>query len=202
MLSVDRIYRRWLPPTLRSRAASLRTTLATPRAQSTKRCATGLRARLFKVTIPIGLGRVGKAIGKALGAGFLLASGNVVIGRMDRNRPLATSARRAGVDEVTIVATGTSRRAAQKASRTIEPVRVSSGGRTHGFMHQVGEANSPPSTHTGCAPQRRPRGGHHREPLTSDAPEPVRKCAQSPSPTCALREHDRSIQTPQRSAEK
>jgi hypothetical protein len=80
--------------------------------------------------MPIGLGRVVKAIGKALGAGFPLASGNVVIGRMDRNRPLATSARRAGVDEVTIVATGTSRRAAQKASRTIDPVKVSSGGRT------------------------------------------------------------------------
>jgi len=99
-----------------------------------KRCATGLSARFFNVMIPIGLRAVANSIGKALGAGFLLANANTEAGRIERNRPLATKVQRAGVEEVMIVASGTPSRAARKASRTIDPVRLSAGGRTHGSL--------------------------------------------------------------------
>lgn len=65
--------------------------LATLRAQSMKRCATGLSARFFSEMTPMGLWAVADSIGKALAAGLLLAKVNMEAGRMDRNRPPATS---------------------------------------------------------------------------------------------------------------
>jgi len=64
--------------------------LATLRAQSMKRCATGVSERFFKAMIPIGLWVVTNSTGKVLGTGFLLANTNMQAGRMERNRPLVT----------------------------------------------------------------------------------------------------------------
>jgi len=78
--------------------------LATPRAQSMKRCATGLSVRFFKAMIPIGRRAVAKSTGKIFGVSFLLANANTLTGRMERNLPLATRLQRAEVEEVMIVA--------------------------------------------------------------------------------------------------
>src|ERR1700730_11483028 len=97
-----------------------------------KRWATGLTVRPFRVMIPIGLPLSTKSIGSALTVGVLAARANTEEGRIERHRPLATRAWRAGVEDVTIVACGTGRPTAANACRTIEPVKLSSGGRAQG----------------------------------------------------------------------
>ena len=103
---------------------------AIARAQSMKDCAAGLIVRPCNVMIPMGLLLCAKSIGNAFTFGLLPARANTAAGRIERHRPLATRAWRAGVEDVTIAACGTGRPAAVKASRTIRPGKLSSGERT------------------------------------------------------------------------
>ena len=91
-------------------------------------CATGLSDRFFKVITPMGRRVVGMSIGKILIAAFLGWNLNIERGRAVRKRPVATSRMRAGTEDVTTLARGTSRPLARKASTTTDPNRVSEGG--------------------------------------------------------------------------
>jgi hypothetical protein len=105
---------------------------ATSRAQSIKSCATGVRVRFFKVTIPANPWNFAMSMGKTLIAVCPPANSIAILSAIVRNRPLATRATRATSVKVTTVVRGTSSPAARKSSAAIRPGRLSGAGSVHG----------------------------------------------------------------------
>src|SRR5215470_8047917 len=79
---------------------------ATARTCSTKSCATGLSARLFRVTIPFGTRAVGSSTGKTLIPGRVAGNVSTEVGKIERKGPAATILSRTSGGTVNTVARG------------------------------------------------------------------------------------------------
>src|SRR6187402_2257613 len=104
---------------------------ATSRACSMNSCATGLSARLFRVTIPIGTGAIGSLTGKVLISGRLVGNLNIEGEHIVTKRPVANRLIRTKAGPMTAVTAGKSTPLARKASNAAAPIGVSGGGNTH-----------------------------------------------------------------------
>src|SRR5262249_39066589 len=79
---------------------------ATSRAQSMKSCATGLSARVFRVTIPFGTRAFGRRTGKTLISERMAGNLNAEAGRIVTKRPVASRLMRAWGESVTTAVRG------------------------------------------------------------------------------------------------
>src|ERR1700716_3399058 len=82
------------------------TGFSTSRAQSMKSCATGLRARFFRVTIPLGGRAIGSSTGRALISERLVGNRNAEAGKIVTKRPVARRLIRTWGESVTTVVRG------------------------------------------------------------------------------------------------
>jgi hypothetical protein len=124
---------------------------ATSRANEMKSSATGLSARSFRVTIPIGLPTAGMSTGRDL-ISFPPASLNTEAGSMVRKRPLASNALRAGIEVATNAARGTSSPLARNTSATNGHVRLSRDGSVQGSFNKSASFTRRRRHHGFCAP--------------------------------------------------